>query len=246
MKVILILAVVVALAMSSPLNLEKVDNLIKFDLDVHQDIPIGLVMKGQIDPRNEQMNKIQTFLRLAGEYIPVLESMANAENDLTWERHWHVGIMGFNTDISFFFQLIVGWRVSPGGQTADRFDVTYTPFVWGGTWGTVNGTSWPAVGSIEAGIQYVLAYAPISLSLFSNGRVCFRGSYAVEPVHIRQHMFLALNACQDEILDDLINGRVPLINWQCNFTNPVNVTVWDENITTGIYGDFIGETCIDF
>ena len=156
MKSIFFFALVIALACSAPFNVFKDEDKIKFDLDVYEDAPISLFMKGEINPRNEEDKKIQTFLKLANQYIPILETMSESkENELKWERHWHIGVLGFNIDVSTYFQLIVGWRVNPGGYTTDRFDVTYTPFVWGGTYAQLNGTSFPAVGSTEVGLQYV-------------------------------------------------------------------------------------------
>jgi hypothetical protein len=247
MKVLIIFALAVALVVcSGPLNIFKSGEAIGFDLDVYQDMPVSLLMKGQIDPKNSDVNKIQTFLKLAGTYIPILEHIGTAnEGALTWERHWNINVMGFNLDASYYFQLIVGWRVSPGGQSAERFDVTYTPFVYGYTYGTVNGTGVPAVGSVEAGVQYVLAYAPISLSLYQAGKICASSYYMVEPVHVRNHLSGALLGCQDEILGDLIDGT-NFPNWQCNFTEAINVTVFDVNITEPIRGDILGEHCLTF
>ena len=245
MKSIIIVALVLALVYSSPLNTYKEGNLIKFDLDVYQDAPVSLLMTGQINPRDEKMNKIQTFLKLANQYIPILESLAEKNNELKWERTWNINVAGFNVQVFGYFQLIVGWRVNPGGYTADRFDVTYTPFVWGSTFASVNGTSWLAVGSTEAGLQYVNAYAPIALRLYKEGRVCFQGSYAVEPIHLRQHIDAALTECHDEILDDLINGHT-IFDFRCNLTEEVNINIFDVNFTDPIRGDFISETCIGF
>ena len=245
MRTMILIACFLALAMSTSLNTYEQDKLIKFNYEIHEDSPIGLYMEGELDPRNEQSNKIQTFLRLANKYIPVLESLSGANNELKWERVWHVSFAGVNLDVYGYFQLVVGWRVNPGGQSEGRYDVTYTPFVWGGTYATVNGTSFLAVGSTEVGVQYVLAYAPISIQLFNTGRVCFQGSWVVEPVHLRNHLFAALTECHDEILDDLIEGR-DIFDWSCNLTMPVNVTIFDINFTDRMAGDFIPQTCFDF
>lgn len=243
MKSIIFVALILAIAYCGPLNLYEENKMVKFDFDISEDSPVGLFVKGEIDPRNDNSRKIQAFIKLANQYIPILEQIADAENNLTWNRRWHVGVLGFNVDITAEFSLIVGWRVTPGGYTTDRFDVIYTPFVWGGARATFNGTSFPAVGSADVGVRYVDAYAPIAFTLYKAGRVCFRGSYVVETVHLRNHLFAALNACQDEILDDLINGHT-IFEWRCNYTNPVNITIWDVNFTDAIRGDFIGETCI--
>lgn len=81
MKVIIALACV--LACSYAINMYGEDGLVKFDFE-KDDSPIGFSMKGEIDPHNDQNNKIQTFLKLAGYYIPILESMNSETNSLGW------------------------------------------------------------------------------------------------------------------------------------------------------------------
>jgi len=233
------------IAFSCAMTAYQNEDKIKFNYDVHEGLPFSIFVEGELDPKNEQNNKIQAFLRLANKYIPILESLAGKENELKWERYWRIQFAGVDVDVYGYFQLIVGWRVNPGGYTQDRFDVTYYPFVWGGTYGSVNGTTWLAVGSAEAGLRYVFAYAPISLQLYSSGRVCFQGSYVVEPVHFRSHLFAALTECHDEIIDEVLDGHF-LPVWKCNLTAPVNVTVFDVNFTDPFTGDFLPQTCFDF
>lgn len=245
MRSIILFALIVAVCLASPMKTYEEEGMLKFDLDVHQDSPIGLMMKGQLNPQNESQNKIAAFLKLANHYIPILESLANQNGELTWTRTWRINFLGFNFDIIAYFQLIVGWRVFPGGYTTDRFDVTYTPFAWGFTSGSINGTSWPAVGSSSIELQYLHAEAPISVRLYRQGRFCFQGSYAVQPVHLRHKLYAALNECYDEIFDDLINGHT-IFQWTCNYTNPVNVTIIDNNFTDPIIGNVIDETCISW
>lgn len=245
MRVIILIACILAVAMSTTMNTYAEDQKIKFNYDIHEGSPIGLYMEGELDPRNENMNKIQTFLRLAGKYIPVLESLAGKNTELKWERVWHIVFAGVKVDIYGWFQLIVGWRVNPGGYTTSQFDVEYIPFVYGGTYGRVNGTSTFAVGSTEAGLRYALAYAPIALQLFQSGKVCFQGTYTVEPVHFRQHLYAALTECHDEILSDLIDGHATF-HWTCNLTMPANLTLFDVNFTDRYVGSIVPQTCVQF
>lgn len=245
MKAIIVLCLVLALAYTAPINAYEENKQIKFEYDVHEGSPVGLYLEGLLDPRNESVNKIQTFLKLANKYIPILESLGENQGELKWDRTWHVEFLGVNVQVFAYFQLIVGWRVQPGGYTTDRFDVVYTPFVWGGAYGSVNGTTWPARGSADAGIQYIYTYAPIQVNLFKAGKICFQGSYYVEPVAARTHLFAALNECRDEIFGDLIDGR-DIFVWECNYTNPVNITLIDKNFTDRFVGDFIPQTCFEF
>lgn len=245
MRAIILLACLLAVAISSPLNTYADGTLIKFEQEVHEGSPIGIYYEGQIDPRDEKMNKITAFLRLANKYIPILESLAGKETGLKYERTYRFAFLGAVVDVYTYFQLIVGWKVSPGGYTTDRFDVTYTPFVWGGTLLRFNGTSILAMGSTEMGLQYVLAYTPISLQLYRAGKICFQGSYRVEAVNFLHKLYAALTECHDEVLDDIIVQHI-VLNFTCSAVRPVNITLYNINFTNAIAGDFVPQTCINF
>lgn len=241
MKIILF-AMLIAACMAASFIGNKETGNIDFEMDVHQDSPIGFFVKGSIDPKQDTNNKIQAFLRLANQYIPLLESIANNENSLKYTRDWHVQFAGINLDIHWWLQLIVGWRVVPGSYSANFYEVTYTPFLHGATFGRVNGTTWPAVGSTRLGLQYVNAYAPTAVTLYREGKVCFSSRYVVDPIHLENHVFAALNACEAEIIDEIINQQP--IHLGCNYTNPVNFTLFNANLTSSFNGNIIGETCI--
>ena len=243
MKFVL-LALLVATCLASGFNTYEEDGQIKFRMDVHHTSPIGLVVEGLVDPRFESNNKIQAFVKLANEYIPVLESMAQNENSLKYERYWNYSVAGIDLSVYWYFQLIVGWTVQPGSSSANFYEVTYTPFVWGGTYGSLNGTTWPVVGSTGTGVQYVHAYAPIGVTLYKEGKVCFGGVWTVEPVALKTDVFVALNECWDEIIDEVING-VP-IHLTCNYTVPQNFTLLNVNFTDTYTGDLIPEICFNF
>ena len=245
MKSIIFLAFVLAVAVCNPITAFEEDKMIKFNYNLHQDSPFGLVMEGLINPQNEDMNKIQTFLKLADQYIPVLETIGKADNELTWSRDWYINFAGVNLVVHGYFQLIVGWKVTPGGYYSDRFDVVYTPFAWGASYGRVNGTTWLAEGRTWLAFHYVDASAPISVQLYKSGKVCFQGSYSLEPVALKQHLEAGLRQCSDEILDDLIEGG-SIFDWTCDMVDPVNNTIWDANFTDRITGDFLPQTCFDF
>mmetsp|Transcript_29908 Transcript_29908/g.26457 ORF Transcript_29908/g.26457 Transcript_29908/m.26457 type:complete len:128 (-) Transcript_29908:252-635(-) len=127
-------------------------------------------MKGELNPLQTSDSKISTFLRLVGEYIPILESLSD-QNSLKFQKFWAIDFLSIKLDFSFYFQLIVGWRVEPGMTTLDRYDVVYTPFAYGETSLKTNGTTLPVQGSTEYTLQYLNAYAPISLSLWQSGTV---------------------------------------------------------------------------
>ena len=245
MKAIVILAILLGLACSAQIGTYAEDSKIKFSIDAHEESPIGLTFRGMIDPLNETQNKIQTFIRLANQYIPILEALAGETNELTYEYNYRINIAGFVLDLNVNFNLWVGWRVNPGGYTSDRFDVVYTPFVYGFASNRINGSSFPAIGTHELQITYVNVTVPISLQLFSSSKVCFKGSYVVEPVKVTDRLFAALNACENEIIDKVIAGA-GFMDFKCNFTNPVNATLMDRTFTNRMAGDFIAQTCLNF
>lgn len=103
----ILLALIATLALT--LELKGEDGLVKFEFDPTKEEVFGLVMKGQIDPKNELNNKIETFLKLANYYIPILESINNEGNNLKWSyvNSFSLGPFTFNTWADF--NLVVGW-----------------------------------------------------------------------------------------------------------------------------------------
>jgi hypothetical protein len=237
---VLTLAVMYTVA-SSPYH---EDGKIKFSMDAHKDSPIGLFFSGSIDPRMETNNKIQAFLKLAGQYIPILEALQGLGNGLEYEYTWRISFAGISLDIYGYLQLYVGWRVTPGGSTTTSYDVTYTPFAYGVTRGRFNGTTWPAMGTVDTTILYVDVSAPIGVTLFTSRKICFGGKYIANPINLQTNLYAALLGCEDEIIDKIINQQP--INLRCNYTNPVNFTLLSKNFTNTYSGDLIPQTCFSF
>jgi len=246
MKTILLLAVVIVLTCATPWTTFKKDDKIGFKFDAYENSPISLAMEGVVDPQNDKMNEIQAFLRLAGQYIPILEALSSQDNSLQYQIRNRITIANI-IDIEYYFylQLIVGWEVSPGGSTVDSYNVTYTPFAWGSTAVGTNGTTWPAEAGAEASMEFIYAYAPISLSLYQSGKVCFSSRYVINPVQFGVRLDASLRECEDEILDDVINGN-PIFEWNCNMIDEVNVNFIDIDLFDGVRGTLTGLQCIQF
>ena len=217
---------------------------IKFNMDIHKESPIGLYVSGLLDPRVETNNKIQTFIKLANQYIPILESIANQANSLNYEYTYRITVAGLTLDVYVYLQLLVGWRVNPGSYSASYYEVTYTPFVFGHSALRLNGTSFPAIGSTKVGLVYADVSAPIGVTLYREGKICFGGRYSVNPIALQTDLFAALNACEDEIIDKIMNSQP--IALRCNYTNPVNITLITKNFTNPYIGDLIPQTCFNF
>jgi hypothetical protein len=241
---IVLFALIVAAVFATGFKSYHEDGQIKFNMDVHYDSPVGIYLEGLVDPQMETNNKIQAFVKLANQYIPILESLGGQEGGLKYERIWHYSFAGVNIDVYWYFQLIVGWKVKPGSYSTNFYEVTYTPFVWGGTYGRVNGTTWPAVGSAGTGLQYVHAYSPIGVTLYKEGKACFGSTYTVQPVMLKTDINLRLNECWDEIIDEIIGG-IP-IHLTCNYTAAQNFTLFNVNFTNAYTGDLIPQICFNF
>mgnify|MGYP006293385857 CR=1 FL=1 len=243
MKIVLF-ALLVAACFASGFNPREENGQIKFSMDVHENSPIGLFVEGLLDPRQETNNNIQAFLKLANQYIPILQSVSNMNNDLTYSRTYHINFAGVDVYVYYELQLIVGWRVKPGSYSSSFYEVTYTPFVFGETHGNATGQTWPAAGMVRGGLLFAHAYAPIGVTLYKEGKICFGGRYTVEPVGLRTDVSAALKGCEAEIIDEVIEGQP--IHLGCNYTAPTNFTLFHLNFTDTYTGDLIPETCFTF
>jgi len=79
MKIVIAIAMIVALA-ACTVQYEEKDAQIHYDYDSNREGLFGFVMKGLVDPINDQENKISTFLRLANEVIPLIDVAADGDD----------------------------------------------------------------------------------------------------------------------------------------------------------------------
>jgi len=240
---LLLLALLVAACLATSMTPND-DGTIQFEMAPQQDALFGIHMNGVLDPQSQQRNKINAFLKLANQYIPILETISDSDKGLTIEKNFNIQFAGVDLDVYFYFQFIIGWRVKPGASSENFYEVSYTPFYLGTTATRFNGTTFPVAGSVRALLQFAHGYMPISLTLYKEGRVCFSARIVEEPIHLQSRLMGALNECRAEIIDEIINQEP--IHLNCNFTAPVNMTVFDRNFTNYISYDIIGETCIGF
>ena len=239
---IVILAALVLLATA---NMWHEDGKIKLDYDVHGDSPIGINMKATIDPHNDQNNKISTFLKLANQYIPILETMGTkpAQN-LQFSR-------GFNFNLGFItfggyatLELEVGWTVeSLIEDSGDAYQVYYTPFVIGYINTDVNGTTFLGEVGVGAHIDYIKFYVPLTVEVFTSGKFCVNGYWNLQPSSVVTHIFANLKECQAEIIDEVV--EMTPISLACSFVRPTNAIVNNINITDNHTGAFLtSDLCI--
>jgi len=148
MKIVLALTMILALAACS-VNYEEKDSQIHYDYDSNREGLFGFVMKGLVDPVNDQENKISTFLRLANEVIPLIDVAADgddsAEQKLEYYRQYCYGTVGAAIQVCFNLngRFWVGWWAFQNGLTG-TYDVTYTPFAQASFGGNATVASYPA------------------------------------------------------------------------------------------------------
>lgn len=239
MKLLLFVALI---ALAACTSVYEKDGLINFDVDMHQDSPIGFAMKGQINPADDSQNSIGTFLKLANQYIPILEEFSEKTNKLSWDQRWHIDLPGFDLTFYLYFELLIGWTVQPGTVGADSYEVTYTPFAFGSTLGRFNGTTLPGHGYFRAGLRYLDFEMPIALTIYRDARICFDTFYTVSPVTLSVTFGLGLIECVREILDDVLNNRA--ITLLCSPVESVDVDLVDQDFTNRIERVIVGETCV--
>ncbi len=224
-----IVALALAIAVATAFEVTGEDGLIKFNMNSGEESPIGFAMRGQLDPKDELNNKIETFLKLANTYIPILESTKNENNKLSWISNWfeiNLGPLGSISGMGAF-ELVVGWRVylnsNSVNMTTNYLDVTYSPFAWGWTNATMvfnndAGRFAPLTGTYNATLWYVRSYVPISLNIHSDGSVCYSAFGQIWPVQLESTMNLRLQECKAEIITEVLEG-IP-ITLDCSWSDP--------------------------
>ncbi|CAI2378342.1 unnamed protein product [Moneuplotes crassus] len=241
----LLIALIALIAFSTAANIYEEDGNIKFDVDMDQTSPISFAVKGQMNPLDDTQNKITAFLKLANEYIPILENLSKDQTVLRYQHTWHFNnIPGIDLTFYWFFDLIIGWTVTPGDVAENFYEVTYMPFAWGTTYGRLNGTTWPAIGYIRLGVEYLDFRMPTAFTLYRDGKVCFDSSYIVTPIHVSSQLGGALRECKAEILDEILNQQA--ITLGCSYVQDIDILFLDEDLTSRVEHQIIGETCIGF
>lgn len=210
---------------------------------------LGFVMKGQIDPEDDTNNKIETFLKLANYYVPLLDAVKGEENNLKWNRTWTWNLPADLGTANFFgtFELVAGWGVylndNSLNMTSDYLDVAYVPFLWGWTAGQLTGNTSPWIGSFNATLWYVRAYTVINLEIHNTGSVCYEGTGHLWPIQLEGGIVSSLKACQAEVLTDIIEG-LP-ITLGCYYTAPVAVPVLNSSFTANYTQPLVNRKCFN-
>jgi hypothetical protein len=242
------IAIACLLAVATALTIQTGQKTIDFEYNPVKDSIVGIVMKGSIDPKDEQNNKISTFLKLANTYIPILESLNNKDNNLKWVYNnvfslGPLGTVGFCGSFNF----VVGWNVyvnsSMSATMGTYLDVAYVPFAWGWADGNISINNYLAIGVYNSTLYYSRAYVIMNLQVYQTGEVCFAGNAFFWPVQLITNLSSSLVSCQDEVIMNLIN-QTP-ITFSCNASVPFNMTHLNISFTQNMTQGVVGTTCVN-
>jgi hypothetical protein len=195
----IIFAAVLALALTAP---------VPFSMDSNEASPISLLTKGFFNPEVDGQTKIETFLKLANELIPLAEVEGNMENSngqkLGYVRGFCLDQSAaklFNACFNLTAELWIGWAVNQLGvgmnstdSAAMAYNVTYTPFSFlrGGI--SVAVESYPAEVSYGAFFSLYDITIPISIQAGQSG-LCYSGVFNFAPGSLYTQIGTALLEC---------------------------------------------------
>lgn len=192
----IIVALLVVFALSAPFTFEK---------DSHEDSPIGVITRGFFDPSVSGEAKIEAFLRLANELIPLAEVKAPAEepigNKLSYGFYRCTGQLGdmFNACFNANAYILIGWTFAQGASASSNgagyaYNVTFTPYVqvYGGFNATVS--SYPALVGYGIYLQLVNTMLPTYLTLGQDA-ICYSSLFSFQPAAVYTQIGTALLQC---------------------------------------------------
>ena len=235
---IVILALLICAVFAATM-VEK-DGSIHFEADSSPESPMGLLMKGKLNPTNEADSSVQTFFRLAEQLIPLAQTTLedNESGKLNYFRRWCFGNVGDAVSICIFAnaELWVGWRVGHDGVTG-LYNVTYTPFTFfrGGV--NVSASSYPAEVSYGAYISVIDIDIPINLLLAQN-QICYSGTFFMHPTGAFTSINTNLLQCERSIPDRT--------SWACDRVHGVEFRHLEFDVIDGTTISLLPHTSINF
>lgn len=177
---------------------------INFQADANEASPISILTTGFFDPSVSGEAKINAFLRLANELIPLAEmeapASAPAGKKLGYIRSYCYGQLGeafqacFNMNAGFY----IGWTVVQSASSATTgaslYNLTYTPFatLQGGFNATV--ASYPAQIGYGIYLQIVNIQIPTYVALGQNA-LCYSSMLNFQPGAVFTQIGAALLQC---------------------------------------------------
>lgn len=190
----IVLACVLAVALTAPIAFEK---------DSHEGASIGVFTKGFFDPTASGESKIQSFLRLANELIPLAEvegQTATPEGQkLGFSKSFCTGTDGdvFNACVFASAEFWIGWSLNDGQAcniTSGNFEVTFTPYTFLRAGANASVSSYPAVVGYGGYVQVVNIQIPIFASV-SSSNICYSGNFNFAPGSFYTQISTSLLEC---------------------------------------------------
>uniref|UniRef100_A0A7S3JNU9 Uncharacterized protein n=1 Tax=Euplotes harpa TaxID=151035 RepID=A0A7S3JNU9_9SPIT len=237
MKVLLLIAFMIAAATAA--SIAEKNGKLHFEADSNPSSPIGLLMKGLINPRNEGENNVQTFFRLAEQLIPLAESkLADKPGNYKFTRYWCYGTAGDAISVCFYMnaELWVGWRVGQIGKTGS-YNVTYTPYTLFRAGGNASASSYPAEVSYGAYFSIVDIQIPVNL-LLAQTQICYSATFAMAPTQAYTAISTNLLQCMRSVPD--------MTPWSCERIKGVEFKHLSWAFTAGLNLNLLPYTCINF
>jgi len=232
MKTILIACLCLA-ALASP---------IQFSQDSNEGGIFGIITSGFMDPNVSGEAKINSFLRLANELIPLAEVSGNLAQQegqkLGYSRKYCTGTDGdiFNACFYAGAELWVGWYVNQTG-TVGSYSVTYTPFTYLRAGGNVSVESYPAEVGYGAYLSIVDITIPVYLQI-AQSQICYSGTFNFMPGAIYTQLSTALLECYKVL--------TPVENTVCNKVFGPNFQHLTLSLWSGYVNNFLSANCINF
>ena len=235
---IVILALVLAVAFSA--TMMQKDGSIHFEQDSNPESPVGLFMKGKVNPRDDSDSNVETFFRLAEQLIPMAQSKLsdNEAGKLQYFRRWCFGNTGdaISVCINANAEWWVGWRVGHVGGTG-LYNVTYTPFTFLRGGFNASASSYPAEVSYGGYFSFFDIQVPVNL-LLSDTQICYSGTFNMYPTSAYTAINTNLLQCERSIPDRT--------DWACDRIQGVEFRHLEWDITDRFTLAFLPYSCINF
>ncbi len=217
---------------------------INFSQDSNEGGPLGIFTQGFFDPTASGEAKIESFIRLANELIPLVETKGR-EHEKTgtkvgYYRNYCTGSDGdlFNACFYASAEIWIGWYVWQNGTyLSPEWQVAYTPFTFVRAGVNVSVESYPAEVGYGVYVSFVDITIPINGSI-GQTQLCYYGNFNFAPGSIYTQISTALLECWWNI--------TPLSDAHCNKVQGPNFEHLEYLLWDGYTNTFFPSTCFNY
>ena len=217
---------------------------IEFAQDTNSASALGIFTKGFFDPTTSGESKIESFLRLANELIPLAEAKGRAAEQhgsrLGYSRYYCTGSDGdlFNACFYASAELWIGWYVWQNGTyLSNEWQVSYTPFTFLRAGVNVSVESYPAEVGYGAYVSVVDITIPLNGTV-GQERLCYYGNFNFAPGSIYTQITTALLECYWDL--------TPVSGSMCNKVYGPNFEHLEYLLWDGYQNSFLPNTCFNY